>query len=54
MPTRREEIVTVHQCPQCELRFTNKSELELHRTLDHPSEKAPGEDDSLGDDRDRD
>lgn len=38
----------VYQCPNCELRFVTKSELDMHRRLDHPSEeteKAPEYDD---------
>ncbi len=26
----------VYQCTKCELRFISKSELEMHRKLDHP------------------
>ncbi len=29
----------VYQCHQCELRFLNKSELDMHRMLDHPSKQ---------------
>jgi hypothetical protein len=29
----------VYQCTQCELRFPNKSELDMHRMLDHPSKQ---------------
>lgn len=46
--------MSIRQCPQCELRFPTKSELEFHCTLDHPSEKAPGKDEGLGDDHGRD
>jgi hypothetical protein len=42
----------VHQCAQCELRFSNKSELDMHRMLDHPSkqeaEAEPVHDDDGG------
>ncbi len=36
--------MTIRQCPQCDLRFLSQSELELHRTLDHPSEGVPAQD----------
>jgi hypothetical protein len=29
----------VLQCPYCELRFTSRSELEQHKSFDHPEEK---------------
>ena len=28
----------VHQCPECELRFATKWELDDHRATDHPDE----------------
>jgi hypothetical protein len=40
----------VYQCPNCELRFVTKSELEMHRTLDHPRPEVdkPAEHDDEG------
>ena len=29
-------VADVHQCPFCELRFLNKTELEFHWAEDHP------------------
>jgi hypothetical protein len=29
----------VYQCTKCELRFISKSELEMHRKLDHPPDE---------------
>jgi hypothetical protein len=32
-----EEVeVDVYQCPECELRFKNASEMDAHLKLDHP------------------
>ena len=31
----------VHQCPFCELRFTNLKELQFHIQLDHPDRQVP-------------
>jgi hypothetical protein len=33
---RKEAIMTVHQCPKCELRFSYKTELDDHCWHDHP------------------
>ena len=33
----------VYQCTRCELRFISKSELDMHRRLDHPEPEAPPE-----------
>jgi hypothetical protein len=30
-------VSNVHQCPRCELKFLNKTELEFHWAEDHPS-----------------
>ncbi|HLF40896.1 MAG TPA: hypothetical protein VI854_05400 [Acidimicrobiia bacterium] len=40
--------MSVYQCPSCELRFSSKSELDMHRSFDHKSrepEKPPEYDD---------
>ena len=29
---------TIHQCPQCELRFAHRTELDDHRRADHDPE----------------
>ena len=29
----------VLQCPYCDLRFTSRSELEQHKSFDHPKEE---------------
>jgi hypothetical protein len=29
-------MTDVLQCPYCDLRFTSRSELEQHKTFDHP------------------
>jgi hypothetical protein len=29
----------VYQCTKCELRFISKSELEMHRKIDHPPDE---------------
>ena len=29
----------VHQCPECELRFASKWELEDHKASDHPADE---------------
>ena len=31
----------VHQCPFCELRFVNLSELNFHIQIDHPDRRVP-------------
>jgi hypothetical protein len=35
-------MTDVLQCPECELRFTSRSELEMHIAVDHP-ERAEDE-----------
>jgi hypothetical protein len=30
------DVSDVHQCFKCELRFTNRNELEEHLAVDHP------------------
>ena len=32
-------VMTIHQCPKCELRFTWKTELDDHCANDHPQFK---------------
>lgn len=35
-------MTDVLQCPHCDLRFTTRSELEQHKSFDHPrQEEAP-------------
>lgn len=34
----------VHQCPFCELRFVNLSELKFHIEMDHPDRHVPDRD----------
>jgi hypothetical protein len=34
----------VLQCPYCELRFTSRSELEQHKSFDHPEESRQEKD----------
>ncbi|HVL63886.1 MAG TPA: hypothetical protein VM573_01810 [Actinomycetota bacterium] len=36
----------VLQCPECNLKFMTKSELEMHLALDHPRRAEEGESDS--------
>jgi hypothetical protein len=31
-----EGVIDVHQCPYCELRFTNRNELQDHIAESHP------------------
>ncbi len=38
---RLDDMSDVHQCPYCELRFTNLKELQFHIQLDHPDRKVP-------------
>lgn len=38
---RLDAMSDVHQCPFCELRFTNLKELEFHIQLDHPDRQVP-------------
>ena len=33
-------MTDVLQCPYCALRFTSRSELEQHKSFDHPKEEA--------------
>ena len=42
---RREWIALsdVLQCPECPLKFTTKSELEMHLALDHPERRKEEE-----------
>lgn len=42
--------MSVYQCPRCELRFSSKSELDMHRNFDHPS-KEPEPPPEYDDDR---
>lgn len=34
----------IHQCPFCELRFVNLSELKFHIEIDHPDRHVPDRD----------
>ena len=34
-------MADVHQCPFCELRFLNLSELQQHIAFDHPDRQVP-------------
>jgi len=40
---RLDTVSDVHQCPYCELRFTNRNEVEDHVAVEHP---RPVEDDT--------
>jgi len=37
-------MADVHQCPFCELRFVNLSELKFHIEMDHPDRHLPDRD----------
>lgn len=39
----------VLQCPYCDLRFTTRSELEQHKSFDHPKEEEEEESPTPGD-----
>ena len=43
-------MTEILQCPKCDLRFTTRSELEMHKSLDHPNAE---EDDEESSNRDR-
>jgi hypothetical protein len=47
--------VDVYQCPECELRFSNASEMDSHIKIDHPRffEKWSSTDDYLASDAHR-
>jgi uncharacterized C2H2 Zn-finger protein len=49
------EDVDVFQCPHCELRFRNESELQQHIAFDHPDRETrrSAEDDLMGSHRHR-
>jgi hypothetical protein len=40
--SKKEDRMTVLQCPECELRFAFASELEQHLRDEHPDFKAEG------------
>jgi hypothetical protein len=37
-------VIDVHQCPYCELRFTNRNELQDHVAESHPHTAAEDDD----------
>lgn len=39
-------MANVLQCPYCELKFTSSSELEQHKSFDHPKEKEASEEEN--------
>lgn len=42
-------MADVHQCPFCELRFLNKTELESHWAEDHPPAEVDVDEEGRGD-----